>query len=204
MTTYAIDLTTAKLIDNGCRHELVQLEDGPAMLFEEVTKLDEFDADSWILVDGIDFHDGTISCKMRGDLAENAPEYVRGFLGLAFRVQPETFESLYYRPTNGRGCEDAFRAAHAVQYFSYPDWRFDRFRKEGVDSVEAPADVALGEWEDLKAVVKGDRCDLYVNGAHVLSIDGMKMGADARGGVGIWVGEYTECYVRDLVIECED
>lgn len=32
----------------------------------------------------------------------------------------------------------------------------------------------------------------------------MKMGTDARGDAGVWVGEYTERYVRDLVIECED
>ena len=43
-----------------------------------------------------------------------------------------------------------------------------------------------------------------VTGAQVLSIDDMYMGADARGGVGIWVGEYTDCLVRNLVIECDD
>src|SRR5215471_4571133 len=40
------------------------------------------------VLSGTDFKDGTIEVNVAGKPAEGAPEAARGFIGLAFRVQP--------------------------------------------------------------------------------------------------------------------
>ena len=79
-------------------------------------------------------------------LQPTAPPYARGFIGLAFRIAPDysTFEAIYLRPTNGRA-EDMTRRQHAVQYFAYPDWKFDRLRQETPGRYEAGDDIGLDE-----------------------------------------------------------
>jgi hypothetical protein len=78
----------------------------------------------------IDFRDGTIEVDVASDLASDAPSYARGFVGLAFRIDAAgRFESIYLRPTNSQS-DDQVRRNHTIQYAAYPDYRFDRLRKE--------------------------------------------------------------------------
>ncbi|MGT2775580.1 hypothetical protein ACVRZG_05895 [Streptococcus hyovaginalis] len=64
---------------------------------------------------------------------EDAPDFARGFIGLAFRISEndDYFESFYIRPTNGR-TEDPIRRNRAIQYFAYPTYTFDYFREKGI------------------------------------------------------------------------
>ncbi len=90
----------------------------------------ESDEPTYVKIRGTHFKNGTIEVKVLSRLLKNAPEFARGFIGVAFRINDNNtkFEGIYIRPTNGR-VEDQVRRNHCVQYYSYPDYKFDRLRK---------------------------------------------------------------------------
>ena len=155
---------------------------------------------------GSDFKNGIIEVKVLSKLLENAPDFARGFIGVAFRVDESNskFECIYIRPTNGRA-EDQLRRNHSTQYFSYPDFKFDRLREESPEKYESYADMGLNEWISIKIEVKGEKAKFYLNeGEHpVLIVNDLKHGANALGGNGLWVEVGTDGYFTDLNVENE-
>ncbi len=141
---------------------------------------------------------------MLSKLLEDAPDFARGFIGIAFRIDESNakFECIYIRPTNGRA-EEQLRRNRSTQYFSYPDFKFDRLRSESPGIYESYADMGLNEWISIKIEVKDERAKLYLNkGDHpVLIVNDLKHGANASGGVGLWVDVGTEGYFADLKVE---
>jgi hypothetical protein len=135
---------------------------------------------------------------------EDAPDFARGFIGIAFRIDESNsnFECIYIRPTNGRA-EDQLRRNRSTQYFSYPDFKFDRLRNESFGIYESYADMGLNEWITLKIEVKNEKAKLYLNGREhpVLIVNDLKHGANASGAVGLWVDVGTEGHFIDLKIE---
>lgn len=162
-----------------------------------------FDEPTFVRLAGPDFRDGTIEVDVQGRLLPDAPDFARGFIGLAFRIAPDNarFESIYLRPANGRSA-DPVRRARATQYFSYPDFKFDRLRREAPGRYESGADVALDRWIALKLVVRGGTARLYLDGAAqpVLFVPDLKHGPEAAGAVGLWVDVGTEGYFANLRI----
>lgn len=134
----------------------------------------------------------------------DAPDFARGFIGVAFRIDERNaqFECLYIRPTNGRAA-DQVRRNRATQYFSYPEFKFDRLRQEAPGQYESYADMGLNEWITLKIEVRDEKAQLYLNGsAHpVLIVNDLKHGAHASGAIGLWVDIGTEGYFTDLRVE---
>ena len=61
------------------------------------------------------FKDGVIETMIAGSPRPDAPVDMRGFVGIAFRVQPQAaqFEVFYLRPTNGRA-SDQLRRNHST------------------------------------------------------------------------------------------
>ena len=55
------------------------------------------------LVLPVQFTDGTIEVDLRSRLNHHAPDYARGFAGIAYRISPDAdrFEAAYLRPLNG-------------------------------------------------------------------------------------------------------
>jgi hypothetical protein len=151
-----------------------------------------------------DFKNGIIEVKVLSKLLENAPDFARGFIGVAFRIDERNsrFECIYIRPTNGRA-DDQLRRNRATQYFSYPDFKFDRLRKEASGIYESYADMGLNEWITIKIEVKEEKAKLYLNGQEhpVLIVNDLKHGATVSGGIGLWVDIGTEGYFADLSIE---
>ena len=152
----------------------------------------------------VDFKNGIIEVKVLSRLLEDAPEFARGFIGVAFRIDESNskFECIYIRPTNGRA-EDQLRRNHSTQYFSYPDYKFDRLRKESPEQYESYADMGLNEWINMKLEVRDEKAKLYLNGQKhpVLIVNDLKHGADASGGIGLWVEVGTEGYFTDLRVD---
>jgi hypothetical protein len=165
--------------------------------------LKDFDEPTFARVKGTRFKDGTIEVKVLSRLLMDAPVFARGFLGIAFRVSEDNtkFECIYIRPANAR-VEDQVRRNHSIQYFSYPDFKFDRLRKESPEKYESYADMGLDEWIDLKVEVKGMQAKLFVNGAKepALIVNDLKHGPDMAGAVGLWVEVGTEGHFSDLRI----
>src|SRR4051794_13101594 len=54
--------------------------------------------ESYAIVKGGRFHNGTIDVELAGKPAATAGAGARGFIGIAFRLQGERFEYIYLRP----------------------------------------------------------------------------------------------------------
>jgi hypothetical protein len=160
-------------------------------------------APAYVRIKGVDFKNGTIEVKLLSRLLKDAGEGARGFIGVAFRIAGDNkkFECIYIRPTNGRA-DDQVRRNHSVQYTSYPDFPFDRLRKEAPEKYESYADMGLNEWITLRIEVNGQQAKLYVNDAKqpALLVNDLKLG-DSSGGIGLFVDNGTEGFFADLKVK---
>jgi hypothetical protein len=163
----------------------------------------EFDGPTFTKLKNTEFRNGTIEVQVLSRLLPNAPESARGFIGIAFRINDSNskFESIYIRPTNGRA-SDQLRRNHSVQYFSFPDYKFERLRKEAPGEYESYADMGLNEWIKLKIIVKDAQAKLFINGNKQpsLIVNDLKHGASSSGAIGLWVEVGTEGFFSDLKI----
>ena len=155
---------------------------------------------------GVNFQNGTIEVKVLSRLLQEAPAHARGFIGVAFRINENNskFEALYIRPTNGRA-EDQLRRNRSTQYFSFPNFKFDRLRKEAPGQYESYVDIGLNEWIDIKIEVKGAQAKLFVNGNKQpsLIVNDLKHGPDSSGAIGLWVDIGTEGHFTDLKVQSD-
>jgi hypothetical protein len=153
------------------------------------------------------FSNGTIEVMLLSRLLPTADASARGFIGLAFRINKDNsrFESIYIRPTNGRA-DDQLRRNHSTQYFSYPDYKFDRLRKEAEGKYESYADMGLNEWIKMKIVVKDAQAKLYLNDnpQPVLIVNDLKLGASNSGAIGLFVDGGTDAFFRDIKVVKEN
>jgi hypothetical protein len=155
------------------------------------------------IIDDLEFGDGVIEAEIAGDIRPGAPEGARGFVGIAFRVQSDlrTYDAFYLRPTNGRA-DDQVRRNHAAQYISHPDWPWFRLRKEFPSQYESYVDLVPGTWTKVKIEVHGDQARLYVHDMKqpTLVVNDVKSGAQAKGGVALWIDTDTIAHFRNLVV----
>ena len=162
---------------------------------------------SFVKIAGTDLKNGTIEVNVLSKLLPNAPDFARGFIGIAFRINDSNtkFESIYIRPVNGRA-DNQLQRNHSIQYFSYPDYDFDRFRKEAPGQYESYADMGLNEWIKLKIAVKGNQAKLFINDNKQpsLIVNDLKHGADMQGAIGLWVDVGTEGFFSDVSIHREE
>lgn len=129
-----------------------------------------------------------------------APES-RGFVGLAFHIadDPNTFEAVYLRMTNGSLNNPAPRNAYAVQYIAFPDRYWRRLRQESPNRYERASPVALGKWHRLRLEIAGARVRALVDGHEVLVVDDLSF-ANRAGRIGLWVDDGTTGYFANLAV----
>ena len=165
-----------------------------------VKKVDE---PTFARLNGIHFTNGTIEVKVLSRLLPNAPEFARGFIGVSFHINDSNtrYESIYLRPTNGRA-DDQVRRNHSLQYYAYPDYKFDRLRKESPERYESYADMALNQWITMRIEVKDEQAKLFLNGSKqpTLVVNDLKLGPGATGAIGLWVDIGTEGFFSDLKV----
>ncbi|MGZ9234674.1 MAG: hypothetical protein ACXW4E_04050 [Anaerolineales bacterium] len=161
------------------------------------------DMESIAILSDSNFKDGIIETAIAGSPRAEAPMEMRGFVGIAFRVQPQGshFEYFYIRPTNGRA-NDQLRRNHSTQYCSHPDFPWFRLREENPGVYESYTDLISGDWTDIKIVVSGLHAELYVNGAEqpCLIVNDLKLG-ESQGQIALWVGAGTEAHFSDVIIK---
>jgi hypothetical protein len=157
----------------------------------------------FVKLSNVDFTNGSIEIQVVGKRAESAGQNARGFVGVAFRVANDNsdFECFYIRPTNGRA-NDQLRRNHSVQYISFPDFPWHRLREETPGKYESYSDLVEGEWTQLKIEVSGEMAKFYVGGVEqpTLLVNDLKLGADKKGAIGLWVGPGTEAYFAELKV----
>ena len=150
-----------------------------------------------------DFKEGVIEAEIAGSPAAGTPSDSRGFIGIAFRVQPHgaRYECFYLRPTNGRA-DDQLRRNHSTQYVSVPDYTWSRLRKENPGVYESYVDVESGAWTRIRIVMAGVQARLYVNGADqpALIVNDLKLG-ETSGQVALWAHWTTDAYFSNLTIK---
>jgi hypothetical protein len=163
----------------------------------------DVDEPTFVRIKGIDFKNGTIEVKVLSRLLKDAPDFARGFIGVAFRINESNtkYESIYLRPVNAR-VNDQVRRNHSIQYYSYPDYKFDRLRKESPEQYESYADMEMNKWISMKIVVKDAQARLFLdnNEQPSLIVNDLKHGADLSGAIGLWVEVGTEAYFADVKI----
>jgi hypothetical protein len=157
-----------------------------------------------ILKDLKDFHNGTIELDVAGAPSSGSGEGARGFVGVAFRTQApggSKFELFYIRPTNGRA-EDQLRRNHSTQYVSYPDWPWHKTRAATPGLYESWSDMEPGVWIKMKVTVQGSKARLFLNGAEqpCLIVNDLKLGPEAKGGIGFWIGPGADGYYANLKV----
>lgn len=200
-----IKLDKAKLAPNKVSMSFERIMGKDALRVIKDSTIQQVDEPTFVRISDVAFTNGTIEVKVLSRLLKNAPETARGFIGVAFRINEtnSSFESVYIRPTNGRA-DDQIRRNHAIQYFSYPDYKFDRLRKEAPERYESYADMTLNEWITMRIVVNGQEAKLYLNDTKqpALLVKDLKhgVGATTAGGIGLWVDVGTEGYFADLKV----
>jgi hypothetical protein len=161
------------------------------------------DEPTFVKIKGVDFKNGIIEVKVLSRLLKNAPDFARGFIGVAFRVNDSNtkFECIYLRPVNAR-VDDQVRRNHSIQYYSYPDYKFDRFRKESPEKYESYADMEMNKWITMRIEVKDAQAKLFIdkNQQPSLIVNDLKHGANATGSIALWVETGTEGYFKDLKV----
>lgn len=156
------------------------------------------------LLDLNDFENGTIEVKMYSQILEPSPyPPAAGFIGVYFRIQEDdsAFESIYLRPKVGR-ILNQYARNHAVQYFSYPNYKFQTLRdKFPAGTFEGSAPVALGEWINMRVEIQGNQAEMFINDSKYSTfVVSSMLGKNTSGYVGLYVDIGTVGYFRDLKI----
>ncbi|MBA4056476.1 MAG: hypothetical protein C0490_17300 [Marivirga sp.] len=199
----AIKLEQSRLEASHVSVSIEKLMGKEAVQVIKDSTMKEADEPTFARIKEVDFRNGTIEVSVLSRLLKNAPPSARGFIGVAFRINDTNsqFECIYIRPTNGRA-DDQVRRNHSIQYFSFPDFKFDRLRKDSPEKYESYADMGLNEWIKLKIEVKGNQAKLFVNDNKQpsLIVNDLKHGDNSSGAVGLYVDNGTEGFFTDIRI----
>lgn len=163
----------------------------------------EIEGETLVIIPDILFGDGVIEVELTGEPAQGADPQMRGFVGVAFRVDPadySSYECLYLRPTNARADNQLLRN-HSMQYVSHPEFPWYRLRNENPGLYESYTDMVPGEWIRMKIEVSGNKARLFLHGADqpCLVVNDLKHG-DSRGKIALWMHSSTLARYRNLVV----
>lgn len=197
----AIDLTLPNLLPHWVSSTIAHHEGKDAVRLVLTPDAITPDNPTFARIKNLAFSNGTIEVEVAGRPLPDAAPDARGFIGIAFRIQDDLskFECFYIRPTNGRA-EVQLRRNRACQYFSYPDWKFDRLRREVPGHYEAYVDLVTGAWTKLLIEVDGDKARFFVHEPEqpTLIVNDLKHGSDVKGAVGLYIDNGTEGFFRNL------
>ena len=179
----------------------LQGKSGLRLTISDAAKREQGPVDQLATIKDLEFSNGVIEVELAGAPAPDAPEGARGFVGIAFRLQPDdkTYDAFYIRPTNGRA-DDQERRNHSTQYISHPAWTWSRLRKETPSKYESYVDLVPGVWTTIKIEVRGAVAKLFVhdNEQPTLIVNDLKSGPQAKGAVALWLDAGTVAHFRNL------
>ncbi len=195
--------TKAEIVNMDGVQVLKMDRDLIAFPFDEKNIDTSTDGPTYVKLTNVAMENGTIEVKMLSRIMKNSPfPAARGFIGVAYRVDPENknFDAIYLRPSNGRA-DDQLRRNHTIQYFSYPGNTFGRLRKEANGLYETYADIGLNEWIDVRIEFQDEKAVLYINNQKSPSFIVTKMlGTSKTGSIALWVEIGTVGYFKDLKV----
>jgi len=167
--------------------------------------LETVDEPTFVKLKDLNLDSGIVEVKVLSQLQNPLPfAQAQGFIGIAFRVNEDNtaYESIYLRPKAARA-DNQFAKNHSVQYYAYPDYKFDRLRKEEFKGqYETYADMGLNEWITMRIEFAGKTAKLFLNNQKYPSfiVNNMK-GKTESGSIGLWVDIGTIGYFKDLKVK---
>jgi 3-keto-disaccharide hydrolase len=183
-------------------HRALRVELTDAVTLQGKPGVDYVDMPTFVIIPA-DFKNGTIEVDILSRLNGKGPADARAFAGIAYRITDggDHFEAVYLRPLNGlKTIPPSPRDKRAMQYFAYPDWKFDRLREEYPDGrYEAAANIGPGEWITLKIDIDGTQVTVTVNDIERLSLTETKA-TPVAGAVGLFVDIGSESFFSNLKI----
>ena len=175
-----VPLEPGKLVANRVSMSFEKITGKKSLRIVKDSSVKDVDEPTFVMIKDLELNEGSIEVKVLSRLLPNAPETARGFIGLAFRINDSCnkYECIYIRPTNGRS-NDQVRRNHSIQYYSYPDYKFDRLRKETPERYESYADMQLNQWITMRIDIKGSEAKLYLGKKKqpVLIVNDLKHGS---------------------------
>lgn len=183
--------------------EVLRIErDLEALPFDINNMVNTVDEPTFLKIKDLNFENGIIEVKVLSRILESAPALARGFIGIAFRINEEntSYESIYLRPTNGRA-DDQLRRNHTIQYYAYPDYKFNVLRSNSEGEFETYADLELDKWITMRLEIQNKKAKLFLDNKEYASfiVNEMK-GSSKNGSIGLWVDIGTEGFFKDLKI----
>ena len=149
------------------------------------------------LVQNVTFSEGTLEIDLRGAGKQQA-----SFLGLAFGVtDATTFEAVYFRPFRFAD-DDPEARRHAVQYVAWPEYTWEKLRKDTPGVYEAPIQPVPDPagWFHARIDVTKQTVSVSVNGAPpCLVVDRL---GHREGNVALWVDSMPAAF-RNLRIHTD-
>ena len=113
--------------------EVLKVErDLKALPFDVESLYTTVDEPTYVKLKDVTIENGVVEVKVLSRIQASSPfEAAQGFIGIAFRIDEENsaYESIYLRPKVGRS-ENQLARNHTVQYYAYPDYKFDKLRQE--------------------------------------------------------------------------
>lgn len=165
------------------------------------------DEPTYVKLKGVDFENGTIEVKMLAQIQNPSPfKQAQGFIGVAYRIaeNDEAFECIYLRPRVGR-LDNQMARNRTVQYFAYPDHKFETLRKTDPGKFETTAPVDTNEWITMRIEVQGEKASMFINDVKYSTFVVDKMRSNSKhGGIALYVDIGTVGYFKDLKIIRED
>jgi len=152
-----------------------------------------------------EYGNATIRVDIAAEVNGRGAPDSRGFVGIAFRsaANGDRFEAIYLRMTNGTLADPPPgppRNVRAIQYISHPDFHFHVSRQASPDTYEKAAPVAIGRWFAFRIEVAGTTARAFIGDQKVLDVPDLRLGAAARGRIGLWVDDGTDGYFSNLSI----
>ncbi len=146
----------------------------------------------------VSFAKGTIEVDLRG---KNV--FLQSFLGIAFHAADSiTYDAVYFRPFNFK-YEDILRRKWSVQYFSMPDYDYQRLRNEhpliyenAVTPVPNP-----DEWFHATIIIINDSVMVYVNHSTTASLKVKLLNNRSTGKIGLWTSGLSGDFANLSLIE---
>ena len=170
----------------------------------QVTKIEgEIEGETLVIIPAINFKNGIIEIELTGEPAADAPPQMRGFVGVAFRVNPSdysSYECFYLRPKNARA-DNQLQRNHSTQYVSHPEFPWYKMREENPGLYESYVDMVPGEWIKIKIEVAGKAAKLYLHDAEqpCLIVNDLRH-EELEGKIALWLHSSTLARYRNLVV----
>ena len=149
----------------------------------------------FVFIKDSDFSNGVIELDLKGK-----NEKGRSFIGIAFHGQNDsTYEAVYFRPFNFLNHE---KVTHSIQYIYHPKFKWYNLRNDFPQKYESNIHPIPNpdDWFHIKLLVEYPIIKVFINHSENSSFEIEELSPFSNGWIGLWVGNNSDGYFRNLKI----